>query len=84
MLLIPGSPAVSITIKRSARARRFSLRISQTTGQVSLTLPLRAREAEALAFARAQEGWIRAALARLRGASADPDRGCGAVGAPRG
>ena len=65
MLLIPGSPAVSITIKRSARARRFSLRISQTTGQVSLTLPLRAREAEALAFARAQEGWIRAALARL-------------------
>lgn len=65
MLLIPGSPAVLITIKRSARARRFSLRVSQATGQVSLTMPLRAREAEGLAFARAQEGWIRAAVARL-------------------
>ena len=65
MLLIPGSPPLSIAIRRSAQARRFSLRISQTTGQVSLTLPTRAREAEALAFARAQEGWIRAALARL-------------------
>jgi predicted metal-dependent hydrolase len=65
MLLLTGSPAISITLKRSARARRFSLRVSQATGQVSLSMPARARQSEAEAFARAQEGWIRAALARM-------------------
>lgn len=65
MLLFPGPPPVTISLCRSARARRFSLRISQHSGAVTLSMPTRAREAEALAFARAQEGWIRAALARL-------------------
>lgn len=65
MLLLTGSPAISIILKRSARARRFSLRVHQATGQVSLSMPARAREAEAFAFAREQEGWIRAALARM-------------------
>jgi predicted metal-dependent hydrolase len=65
MLLLSGSPSISITLKRSARSRRFSLRVSHATGQVSLSMPLRARESEAMAFARAQEGWIRAALARM-------------------
>jgi predicted metal-dependent hydrolase len=65
MLLFPGPPPVTISLRRSARARRFSLRISQHSGEVTLSMPTRAREAEALAFARAQEGWIRAALARL-------------------
>ena len=65
MLLLTGSPAISITLKRSARAKRFSLRVHQATGLVSLSMPARAREAEAFAFARAQEGWIRAALARM-------------------
>lgn len=65
MLLLSGFPEISITIKRSARARRFSLRVSQSTGQVSLSMPARAPLAEATAFARAQEGWIRAALARM-------------------
>lgn len=65
MLLLPGPPPVTITLRRSSRARRFSLRVSQQNGQVTLSLPTRARQAEALAFARAQEDWIRAALARL-------------------
>lgn len=65
MLLFPGPPPVTISLRRSARARRFSLRISQHSGEVTLSMPTRAREAEALAFAQAQEGWIRAALARL-------------------
>jgi predicted metal-dependent hydrolase len=65
MLLLSGFPEISITIKRSTRARRFSLRVSQSTGQVSLSMPMRAPLAEASAFARAQEGWIRAALARM-------------------
>jgi predicted metal-dependent hydrolase len=65
MPVLPGSPPIEITLRRSARARRFSLRVSRVDGQVTLSLPLRARETEALAFARAQEGWLRAALARM-------------------
>lgn len=65
MPVLPGLPEIEITLRRTARARRFSLRVSQATGAVTLSIPTRAREAEALAFARAQEGWIRAALARM-------------------
>lgn len=69
MPLLPGSspdlPAVEITLRRSARARRFSLRVSRLDGRVTLSLPLRAREAEAMAFARAQEGWIRETLSQM-------------------
>lgn len=62
---LPNLPDVEITLRRSARARRFSLRVSSAEGRVTLTLPTRAREAEALSFARAQEDWLRAALARV-------------------
>lgn len=65
MPLLPGSPPVEIVLKRSARARRFSLRVSRLDGRVTLSLPARAREAEAMAFARAQEGWIREKLADM-------------------
>lgn len=61
----PDQPTVEITLRRSARARRFSLRVSRLDGRVTLSLPLRAREAEAMAFARAQEGWIRETLAQM-------------------
>ncbi len=65
MPVLPGSPPVDITLRRSARSTRFSLRVSRLDGRVTLSLPLRARETEAMAFARAQEGWLRAALARM-------------------
>ena len=62
---LPGAPPIEITLRRSARARRFSLRVSRLDGRVTLSLPLRAREADALAFAHAQEDWLRRALAAL-------------------
>jgi predicted metal-dependent hydrolase len=65
MPLLPGPPPVEITLRRSARARRFSLRVSRLDGRVTLSLPPGAREAEAMAFARQQEPWIRRALADL-------------------
>lgn len=65
MPVLPGLPDVEITLRRSARARRFSLRVSRLDGRVTLSLPLRAREAEAMAFARAQEDWIRDTLAAM-------------------
>ncbi len=61
----PGEAPIQITLRRSARARRFSLRVSRLDGRVTLSLPLRAREADALDFARAQAGWIRRALAAV-------------------
>jgi len=60
---LPGDPPVTLVLRRSARARRFALRVSRLDGQVMLSMPLRASEAEALAFARDKAGWIRGALA---------------------
>ena len=65
MPILPGPPEVEVILRRSARATRFSLRVSRVDGKVTLSLPLRAREAEAMEFARAQEGWLRNALAKL-------------------
>ncbi len=65
MPVLPGMPPIEITLRRSARSRRFSLRISRVDGRVTLTLPPRAREAEAMDFVRGQEGWVRTALAAL-------------------
>lgn len=64
--LLAGTPPVEIVLRRSARARRYTLRVSPADGRVTLTLPPRGREAEALAFARARGDWIRATLAALQ------------------
>jgi len=60
---LPGDPPIPLVLRRSARARRFSLRVSRLDGRVTLTLPARAAEAEALAFARSRADWLRRALA---------------------
>lgn len=61
---LPGRPQVPLILRRSGRARRISLRVSQLDGRVTLTLPPRVAEAEALAFARSKENWIRGHLAQ--------------------
>ena len=60
---LPGNPPVPVTLRRSARARRFSLRVSRLDGRVTLSMPARASEAEALAFAGSKADWVRAILA---------------------
>ncbi len=57
-----GAPPIEVNIRRSARARRYSLRVSNTDGKVNLTLPSRAPLSEALAFAERQEAWLRKTL----------------------
>ncbi|MCL4188438.1 MAG: M48 family metallopeptidase [Rhodobacteraceae bacterium] len=57
-----GLPA-GLVLRRSARARRFTLRVSRADGRVTLTLPARARERDAMAFLHDRADWIRAALA---------------------
>ncbi|MBL4751358.1 MAG: M48 family metallopeptidase [Amylibacter sp.] len=59
-----GDPPITVQIKRSARARRYSLRISNKDGAISLTVPKYAAMGEAVEFARAQEGWMRKHLAK--------------------
>jgi predicted metal-dependent hydrolase len=59
-----GDPTIHVKIKRSARARRYSLRVSNTDGAICLTLPKGASLSEAARFAREQEGWMRKHLAK--------------------
>ena len=62
--LLRGDPPLEVVLRRSARARRFSLRVSRIDGRVTLSMPDHAREAEALAFAQGHAEWIRRALER--------------------
>ena len=61
---LPGTPDVPLTLRRSGRARRITLRISQLDGRVTLTLPNGVGEREAMAFAQSKEDWIRGHLAK--------------------
>ena len=60
--VLRGVPPVPLTLRRSARARRISLRISQLDGRVTLTLPKGVAEAEGLDFAESKAAWIRGHL----------------------
>ena len=59
---LPGDPPLDVALRRSAQARRYSLRVSQLDGRVTLTMPKRAPLDEGLAFLREKEGWIRGHL----------------------
>lgn len=58
-VFLSGDPPIPLILRRTARARRISLRISQLDGRVTLTMPAKLAEREALDFARSKEGWIR-------------------------
>ncbi|MEB8388872.1 SprT family zinc-dependent metalloprotease [Rhodobacteraceae bacterium KMM 6894] len=61
--ILPGNPPIALSLRRSPRARRISLRISALDGRVTLTLPKGLPEREALEFARQKEDWMRRHLA---------------------
>ncbi len=63
-----GNPPISVALRRSARARQLSLRVSRLDGKVSLTMPPRASEREALAFLHSREDWLRGHLSKVAGA----------------
>lgn len=56
---LPGNPPVAITLRKTAQARRISLRISRLDGRVTLTCPLRVSDREALSFAQEKADWLR-------------------------
>ena len=61
--LIIGNPPIAVDLRRSAQARRLSLRVSRLDGKVTLTMPPRAPEREAIAFLKEREAWLRGHLA---------------------
>ncbi|MEP2889921.1 M48 family metallopeptidase [Tateyamaria sp.] len=65
--VLQGDPDITVTLRKSARARRMTLRISQFDGRVTLTMPNRVPEREALAFAQEKHGWICKHLAAWEG-----------------
>ena len=58
-VFLDGDPPIPLILRRSGRAKRISLRISQLDGRVTLTMPTRLPEREAMDFAREKETWIR-------------------------
>ena len=62
--VLPGNPPVEVILRRSARARRISLRVSGVDGRVTLTLPPGVAERTALDFANEKAAWLRAQLSR--------------------
>ncbi|MDP3261869.1 MAG: SprT family zinc-dependent metalloprotease [Tabrizicola sp.] len=74
MAVLTGVLPVDVHLKRSGRSRRFSLRVSRLDGKVTLSIPLRARETEALEFLRGQEAWLRETLAAMPDSASVPVR----------
>ena len=62
-MLVDGR-SVPVELRRSARARRMTLRADAVHGCVRLTLPPRGSTREALAFLSAHENWLRVRIAR--------------------
>ncbi len=60
-----GNPPIEITLRRSARARRLSLRVSRLDGRVTLTMPNHAPECEGIDFLRSRESWLRGHLSEV-------------------
>lgn len=59
---LAGEPPVEIAIRKSPRARNYSLRVSGLDGRVTLTIPKRGNVSEAMAFVRSREAWLRKTL----------------------
>jgi predicted metal-dependent hydrolase len=53
-----GEGRFEIAIRRHPRSKRLSLRLSRATGEMVLTMPMRASLASAQSFAQAYAGWI--------------------------
>lgn len=53
-----------VLVKRRANARRMTLRVSQATGEITLTLPQRVDFAAGRSFAESHGGWIAARVAK--------------------
>ncbi|MGE0231185.1 MAG: M48 family metallopeptidase [Flavobacteriaceae bacterium] len=65
MTIAAGGRSIPVLLRRSARARRISLRLGQKGDAFVLTLPERGRETDAIHFAERHRGWMHTRLQRL-------------------
>ncbi|MGY6705053.1 M48 family metallopeptidase [Roseinatronobacter sp.] len=56
---------IAVTLRRSARIKRMSLRVSGLDGRVTLSMPTSLPRATALAFLSEKQDWLRKALDRI-------------------
>ncbi|MDR7038198.1 putative metal-dependent hydrolase [Methylobacterium sp. BE186] len=63
--ILHGGEPLRVSLRRWPAARRLTLRVSQATGEVILTLPTRTSIATAQRFVASHGGWIAARLARV-------------------
>ncbi|MFP7570901.1 M48 family metallopeptidase [Marivita sp. S2033] len=61
---LPGNPDITLKLRKNARARRMTLRISRIDGAVTLTVPRGVSERDALAFALEKQDWVRGHLGK--------------------
>ena len=59
-MMLGGDPPVEVQLRRSARARRLSLRVSGLDGRVTLSMPRDLPERQARAFLDDKADWVRA------------------------
>ncbi len=62
--VLPGNPPVTVDVRRTTRAKHYYLRVSRADGRVSLSVPVWASEAEALAFLHGRAPWVRRQLSK--------------------
>ena len=63
--LVIAGEALPIVLRRLPHARRLTLRLAPDGSEIRVTMPSYARDADALAFARARVDWLAAQRARL-------------------
>lgn len=63
--LTVGDRVLPVVVRRLRQARRFTLRLAPDGSEVRVSVPLGARTADALAFARSQGEWLTGQLARV-------------------
>ncbi|WFE76122.1 M48 family metallopeptidase [Roseinatronobacter sp. S2] len=62
---LDGTPGIEVTLRRSARIKRMSLRVSGLDGRVTLSIPKSLPKATALGFLSEKQDWLRKALERV-------------------
>lgn len=63
--ILKGNPPIDVNLRRSARAKRLSLRVSRLDGRVTLTMPHHVRKNDGLVFLKDREAWLRHHLSTL-------------------
>lgn len=63
-LVLRGEPEIEVQLRRSARARRMSLRVSRLDGRVTLSVPSTLRLDAARDFLEERADWVRGHLSR--------------------